>query len=314
MATHFLSSKFVCPLALLALGIILLRNNPALYVTGAGQSTVVFDVFQGLEKDRIEDPGITVLAPFIDRPISYETRTRVWDFTDLSRPNRISTAITVNSADGQAFSIDVFVALHPNPAVLDDLHASIGENYMNTIVVPGVRSKVRDISAEFDSEDFYQKETRVEIEQAAKQLIGKEMPKTLQKGEEVPMILIEGIFFDSPSFPEGLKDSLERKQVAAILAETAAVQAEIQTKETERRLILAEANQQAIELKGRAAAANAQLADLLFFETLERRIQQSQSAGQSPPLNIVRIEGDSTVFLNVDPQHAEIISGDGPPQ
>jgi hypothetical protein len=177
-----------------------------------------------------------------------------------------------------------------------------------------VRSKVRDISAEFDSEDFYQKQQRAEIEQRVQALILREMPSTQHQGEEVPLILIEGVYLGPPAFPEGLKESLERKQVASIKAETAAVRAEIQAKETERQLILAEANQRAIELKGKAAAANAQLADLLFFETLEERIDRAQAAGQAPPLSIIRIEGDSTVFLNVDPkninpQAAAVISG-----
>ncbi|MGQ9836770.1 MAG: hypothetical protein ACUVRV_02080 [Cyanobacteriota bacterium] len=37
------------------------------------------------------------------------------------------------------------------------------------------------------------------------------------------------------------------------------------------------ADQRAIELKGQAAAQNAQLADLLFYKTLQERIQNSSS-------------------------------------
>ncbi|NEQ97770.1 MAG: prohibitin family protein [Cyanothece sp. SIO2G6] len=303
------------PLILVAIAIFLVRNNPFIYVTEPGQATVVFDAFQGIETDRVESPGVTFAMPFVDQPISYDIRTRVWSFTDsadASRASGISTvsnsgtvtqrigsAITVNSADGQAFALDVFVALRPNPLTLDDLHANIGENYMNTIIVPVIRAKVRDISAEFDSEAFFQKAQLAEIEQKVKELIAQEMPTTQHQGENLPMILIERIFLSYPAFPEKFKESLEKKQVASINAATASVNAEIQAKETERQLILADAEQQAIELKGQAAAANTQLSELLFLEKLEAR---THADSDSAPVRITRVEGDSLVFLNVDPR------------
>lgn len=280
------------------------------YVTPPGQATVVFDAFRGLQRDRIRQPGVSLLLPFVERPISYEMRTRIWEFADDGTsykrwtPNRLGRAVTINSADGQAFAIEVYVALRPNSDTLDDLHAELGENYHNTVIVPIVRSKFRDVAAEFDSADFYQRDRRIRIEERARTAIAAEMPKAQHQGQEVPMILVESIFIDTPDFPEALKESIERKQVASITAATAGVRAEIQAKETERVLILAAANQQAIQRKGEAAAANAQLADLLFFERLQERVADANAAGGRLPFRILRVEGDSTVFLNVDAEDA----------
>ncbi|MEO0947993.1 MAG: SPFH domain-containing protein, partial [Cyanobacteria bacterium J06641_5] len=175
----------------------------------------------------------------------------------------------------------------------------------NTVIVPIVRSKFRDVAAEFESADFYQRDRRTRIEERALMAIAAEMPKAQHQGQTVPMVLIESLFIDTPDFPEALKESIERKQVASITAATAGVRAEIQAKETERVLILAEANQKAIELKGAAAAANAQLADLLFFERLQERVARaSAEGGNGLPFRILRVEGDSTVFLNVEAQDA----------
>ncbi|MFQ3613572.1 MAG: prohibitin family protein, partial [Cyanobacteriota bacterium] len=249
--------------------------------------------------------GAIFVVPGIDTPITYTVLTRVWEFTDNpASVNSISNGITVNTADGQAFAIDVAIALKPNPDTLDELHANIGENYLSTVVVPVVRSKIRDISASFDSEDFYRKSQRTAIEQQALALIRQEMPTLKRDGQTLPLLQVEGVFLGNPDFPEALKDSIERKQVASISAQTAAVRAQIQEKETERLLILAAANQRAIELKGQAAAQNAQLADLLFYETLQERIQNP--TGAAPPLRIIRVEGDSTLFLNVDPHQAAL--------
>lgn len=289
-------AKVILPTILVGGALLLVSTHPGLYVTRPGQATVVFNSFSGL-KPGVRSPGVSFVAPGVERPITYLVWTQVWEFTDDNRSrNRISNAIKVNSADGQAFSIDVYVAMRPNPAVLDTLHAELGENYRGIVVVPVVRAKVRDVSTEFDSEDFYQLSKREEIEARLQEQISAEMPTTFNGETEEPLILIEQVFLGTPNFPQGLKDSIERKQVASITAQTAAVKAEIQIKETERKLILAEADQTAIELKGAAAAINAQLADLLFYELLEERLNTND------PLKVIRVEGDSTIFLNVDPQ------------
>ncbi|GAB4211673.1 MAG: prohibitin family protein [Synechococcales cyanobacterium] len=298
-------------LPLVGVGIvgILVTFRPFLYVTPPGHATVVFNSFRGLQQDRIEPPGMTWLTPGLDRPITYNVLTRVWRFSDEPNvPMLASNAVSVNSADGQAFSIDVYVAIKPNVAVLDDLHAEVGENYMNVVIVPLVRSKIRDISAEFDSQDFYQQANRQEIERRSLAAIQQEISTVTVDGQPLPLLMVEGIFLGTPDFPTALTESIEQRQVASITAQTAQVRAQIQNRETERLLILAKANQEAIELKGQAAAQNAALADLLFYEKLLERIEAAKTQQQGSPIRVIRVEGQSTVFLNVDPQKAAVIT------
>ncbi len=292
------------PVGILVAAVLLLLWRPFTYVTEPGNATVIFNNFTGIQAGRVEKPGVTWITPGVENPITYNIRTRVWQFTDVEdAPNRGGGAIGVNTADGQAFKVDVFVALKPNPAVLDVLHSKVGIRYMETVVVPLVRSKVRDVSAGFGSEAYYIKAKRGLMEGQMKNVMNQDMAKTNLNGQAVPLVLIEGIFLGTPQFPEGLKDSLEQKQVASITAQTAGVKAQIQEKETTRRLILSQANQKAIELQGQAAAKNAQLADLLFYERLQDRITEAKEAGKESPLNVIRVEGDkSTIFLNVESQ------------
>jgi regulator of protease activity HflC (stomatin/prohibitin superfamily) len=278
---------------------LILRNPPFFYVTRPGESAVVFNIFSGIQSGRILKPGMSFVVPFVEQPIAYDVRTRIWEFTNANDAPRLAgPPITIISADGQSFDLDANIALRPNPDTLDQFHSQIGEDYMANIVVPIIRSKIRDVSAQFDSSDFYQKETREIIQQKAKELIGAEMPKGKVNNQDIPMILIEGILIESAQFPQALKASIEKKQVQSILAQTASVRAKIQDKETERILILAEANQKAIELKGRASAVSKNLANLLFYERLEERINGGQQ------LKVIKVEGNSTVFLNVDPKKA----------
>ncbi|HEY9824085.1 MAG TPA: prohibitin family protein [Stenomitos sp.] len=297
--------KLILALALFSGLVLIIRSF--IYVTPAGNATVIFNTFTGLQRNRILKPGATLLNPFTDRPISYNLRTQIWHFSNEKAIHQAGNVIAVNSKDGQAFSLDVYIALRPTQETLDSLHGEVGENYMNIVVVPVARSKIRDISAEFESKDFYVRESRKIIEQKATALINQEMPTTNYLGKSVYLIKVEGVFLGTPYFPEGLKNSIEQKQVASISAQTAAVKAEIQSKETEKVLILAKANQKAIELKGKAAAANASLSELLLFEKLEDRIEQAKSKNLSLPIKVIQVPGSSTVFLNVDPKQASIL-------
>lgn len=298
--------KVLLLLAALGIPVVLTRVNPFLYITPPGRATIIFNVFRGLQQGRIEPPGASWILPMVDRPITFNVRTQVWSFTDLETGQQAGPTVSVNSADGQAFTLEVHVALRPNPATLDDLYSAVGENYMETVVVPVVRAKVRDVAARFESEAFYNQGARQQIESQAERLIQAEMPRPQGNDQGAPLIEIEGVFLGTPSFPQALKDSIERRQVAAITAQTAGVRAAIQSQETERQLILARANQQGIELKGQAAAANAQLADFLFYEVLQRRIDEAKAAGRPVPLQVLRVEGGSTLFLNLDPRQAAV--------
>lgn len=298
------ATKILAPIFILGSIAIILKLHPFIHVTDPGTATVVFNTFTGLQKDRIRKPGMSFVLPLVDQVTTYPTRTKVLQFTNEPSPNQAGSAINVNSADGQAFSIDVYIALRPNEDLLDELHQDIGPNFMSTTIIPIVRSKIRDISASFNSEAFYQQEARLKMETEAKNIISDKLPTAEQDGQVAPMIFVEGVFLGSPYFPEKLKESIEQKQVASITAQTAAVKARIQSKETERILILAKANQTAIELKGKASAINAQLANLLFYERLEDRIQEARRNGHPLPLNVIQVAEETTVFLNVDPAQA----------
>jgi regulator of protease activity HflC (stomatin/prohibitin superfamily) len=301
------ATQILAPIFILGSIAILLKLHPFIHVTEPGTATVVFNSFTGLQIG-VRRPGISFVWPLVDQVTTYPTRTKVLQFTNEPSPNQAGPALKVNSADGQAFSIDVYIALRPNEAFLDDLHRDIGPNFMSTTIIPIVRAKIRDVSASFNSEAFYQQEARLAMETEAKNLISTKLPTTEQDGRSEPLILVEGVFLGSPYFPENLKESIEQKQVASITAQTAAVKARIQSKETERILILAKANQTAIELKGKASAINAQLADFLFYERLEDRIEDARRSGNSLPLNVIQVAEETTVFLNIDPRQAAAIT------
>ena len=74
---------------LAALGVL----RACLYVTLPGHATVVFNTFSGLQKGRVELPGVIFRIPGIETPITYTVLTRVWEFTNNpASANAISNA------------------------------------------------------------------------------------------------------------------------------------------------------------------------------------------------------------------------------
>jgi len=67
------------PLRLFAGGLLLigilavfaLIFHPFIYVTEPGNATVMFNVFSGIEKGRVERPGAAFVMPVVDSPITY---------------------------------------------------------------------------------------------------------------------------------------------------------------------------------------------------------------------------------------------------
>jgi hypothetical protein len=286
----------------------ILKTLPTVHITRPGTASVVFNAFAGLQQRRVLLPGATPLTPGVERAIPYVVRTQVLEFSDLKNEQVISNPLTAIAADGQSFTINVNIALRLNPDTLDDLHAQIGEDYIRVRVTPLVRSKFRDVAAKFQSEDFYRRDRRLEVEKQAKELIEAELPRTQRDGKEVPFMYLEWVYIETADFPPALRESIEKKQVAGILAQTAGVRAQIQQKETNRVLILAKANERAIELKGQAALLGGPLADLLFYERINERLSNAKQKQQPMPIKVIRVEGNATVFLNVDPQKVPVIS------
>jgi regulator of protease activity HflC (stomatin/prohibitin superfamily) len=142
----------------------------------------------------------------------------------------------VLSSNGLNIQVDVTVRVNPRFDKIGFLHESFGQDYLNSLVRPEIRSSVRKIIGRFTPEELYSTR-RDEVQQ----MIQKDLQATLERNFiDLRATLIRGI-----SLPDKVRMAIEEK----IEAEQSALKYEYilqqERKEAERRIIEAEAKAKA---------------------------------------------------------------------
>jgi len=208
-------------IAFLVLVVILIFSNATFLTIEAGERGVLFKRFSGgLDKENIYQPGFHVIAPW--------NTMYVYDV----REKQLEEQMKVLSSNGLDIDVDVTVRVNPVYDKIGDLHEKFGENYLESLVRPEVRSSVRAIIGRFTPEELYS--TKREQVQS---LIQKDLLETLTKN----YIDLRATLIREIELPEKVRTAIETK----IEAEQKALKYEYildqERKEAERKVIEAQA-------------------------------------------------------------------------
>ncbi len=215
------------PFLLIVLGIILLVGIMKSVVTiDAGEAGVLWKRFGGgvvTEKPPLGE-GFHIVAPW-NKVYVYEVRRQ----ESLER-------MKVLSSNGLDIELEASVWFQPKREELGSLHQEIGENYLNRILLPTIRSAARSVVGRYTPEQLYSSKRdaiQAEIFEESKKIINKQH------------ILLDEILVRDVTLPPTIKDAIERK-----------LRQEQESLEYEFRLEKAskEAQRQIIEAKGKADA------------------------------------------------------------
>ncbi len=215
-------------IAFIALIVILTFSNQMFRTIDAGERGVLFRRFGGgLDTENVLKPGFHVKAPW--NPLF------VYDV----REKQLEESMTVLSSNGLNIKLDVTVRVNPIQDKIGFLHESIGEDYLNILIKPEVRSSVRKIIGQFTPEELYSSR-RDEVQE----LIQEDLAKQLNaKYTKLQATLIRDI-----ELPDKVKSAIEEK----IEAEQTALKYEYilqqERQEAERKIIEAEAKARANEI------------------------------------------------------------------
>ena len=130
------------------------------------------------------------------------------------------------------------------------VHKEVGTDYVNKILRPEIRSQTRVVISQFPATEVYAAERQV-VEDRIENRLRESVKRTHLKIDEV---LLRDIRFSA-----AFGTSIENKQIAQQNAQRMEYVLEKAQKEKEQRIIEAEGEAQAIELKGRAVAQNARV-------------------------------------------------------
>jgi len=178
-------------LGVIAFIILAAISSSLFYKIEATERAIVFYPFgKGLDKDNVIDPGTHMKAP--------------WNDVYIYTVNEVSSDENMDVLDksGLSIHVDVTVRFYPIPEKIGYVHEKFTKNYVNVLVIPEVRSTVRQVMGRFTAEEIYSTK-RAEVENA----ITTESEKILiTNNVKATAVLIRSIVL-----PEQIKAAIENK-------------------------------------------------------------------------------------------------------
>jgi regulator of protease activity HflC (stomatin/prohibitin superfamily) len=240
--------------------IVISLSSSLFYTIGPSERAVVFYKFGGgLDKETVITPGFHVKAPW----------NNVYTF-DVSE-NKVEEGMDVLDKNGLSISVDVSVRFSPIPSRIGYIQETFQQDYINRLVIPEVRSSVRQVMGRYTAEEIYSTK-RSEVETAIK------TETEMVLANENNNVQMRALLIRSINLPAQIKQAIELKlqQEQEALAYEFRLQKE--KSEADRKRIAAEGE----------AAANRIVNSSLTPQLLRMRgIEATQQLANSPNSKVV---------------------------
>ena len=254
------SVKTVIVIGVVVVVLLLLFGSRMFLILDAGERGVIFKPYTtGLQKDNIFGEGFHVIAPW-NKMYVYGVREQQRD-----------EPMDVLDKNGLSISMDITVRFNPTFDKIGYLYEQFGVNYINVLVVPEVRSTVRQVAGRYAAEEIYSTK-RAEVELAIKE----ETREILEKN----FIVMKALLIRSINLPDQIKGAIESK----LKTEQEALAYEFRLKREE-----SEAERRRIEASGIAAynrIINASLTDKILTQ---RGIEATTALAESSNTKVIVI-------------------------
>lgn len=193
---------------LLILLVLLFFLSGAIVKVGAGERSVLFNVFGGIEKSVLSE-GIHIIFPVVQRATIYDVKQATYNFASEDQARQgllVGSEIHSLTSDAQKVDIELSIRLRPMPSELWKLHKYIGPNYLFKTVVPKSISVLREVLASYPVEDVYSAK-RQEIQNKIQEHLQKDLASNY-------FIDLEEVLIRNVKFSKEFQDAIDRKQQA----------------------------------------------------------------------------------------------------
>lgn len=228
--------QLVIVIGVIAVILLLVFSSRMFYIIQPGERAIIFRPFtSGLDKEDIRLPGFQVVAPWNDM--------HVYDVKE----QKAEETMDVLDKNGLKVIIDISVRFNPIYDKIGFLHEVFGKYYINQLVIPEVRSSVRQVAGRYTAEEIYSTK-RSEVEQA----IIDETNRILSNN----FIDMRALLIRSISLPAQIQEAIENKltQEQEFLAYQFKLEKE--KSEAERRRIAAEGESRANQIINNSLTTN----------------------------------------------------------
>lgn len=261
--------KIALPAVFIIILLIILISKSAVTI-GSGEAGVLYKTFgDGVVTD--EPPlgeGFHLVAPW-NKVFVYEVRQQ-----------ELFEKMKVLSSNGLEIQIDASAWYQPVQKELGNLHQSLGENYLERVIKPAIRSAARSVVGRYTPEQLYSSKR-----DAIQDEIFAETKKILDKQN----VQLNEVLVRDVTLPNTIKEAIERK-----------LRQEQESLEYEFRLVTAskEAEKVRIEAQGKADANRILSASLTDKILQDKGIDATLELSKSPNSKVVIVgSGDSGLPL-----------------
>lgn len=252
--------KIALPIIIIAVIAIIIISKSAINIS-SGQAGVLFKRFAGgvVTEEPAMGEGFHIVAPWNDVFI-YEVRQQSLD-----------ESMKVLSSNGLDIRLDATVWFEPQRENLGLLHQEKGENYVQRVIMPAIRSATRTVVGRYTPEQLYA---------SKREIIQTEIDTEIQEQLKDQYVQVNAVLVRDVSLPENIKEAIERK-----------LRQEQEALEYEFRLTKAvqEAERQRIDAEGKARANEILNASLTSNILKEKGIQATIELAKSNNAKVVVI-------------------------
>ena len=229
---------------------------------GAGEVGVIFDRGRGVLDDTF-DEGLHVKIPFWQIVDIYSIRNREFTMSIFTGEGTKygNDSIEARSNDGQIVLIDATILYRISREDAPKIKRTLGteEDYDRIIVRPQSRSVIREVVSNFNALDLVS-EKRAEVVNA--------INVKLKESFIGYGITLEEVVLRNVTYSEEFSNTLEQKQIASENIKIAEFQKQEAQQLKEKKIIEAEAEAEAIRLKGEMLRKNPQIIQLEFVQKM----------------------------------------------
>mgnify|MGYP006278736165 CR=1 FL=1 len=249
----------------IAVIVIFSLSSSIFYTLQATERGVIFRPFSepSLDKKNIVGPGFHIKAPWND--------VFVYDVSE----NQIEETMDVLDKNGLNINVDVTLRFHPMYDSIGEIHETFQKDYVRRLVIPEVRSTVRQVMGRYTAEEIYStKRPQVEgsIKTETEQILG-------APGNNIVM---RALLIRSIKLPDQIRQAIESKLKQEQEALAYQFRLDKEKSEAERKRIAAEGEAQANKI------INSSLTDELLKM---RGIEATQTLVNSQNSKIIVIGG-----------------------
>jgi len=193
METYTNSKKItrIIVIASVLIVFLLIAGGTMFKVVHPGERAVIFRKFTtGLDKKHVYQPGFYIIAPW--------NEFYIYDIREQSREETMD----ILDKNGLSINVDVTVRFNPTYDKIGYLHEKFGPGYVNVLIIPEVRSAVRNIMGKYIAEEIYSTK-RTEVE---RQIINQTREVLKDNFIDMKALLIRSI-----KLPERIRQAIDAK-------------------------------------------------------------------------------------------------------